>query len=161
MQKYKKLLLLFLALMLPVCIFLFLKIFGKNQFSVPPLYTDVLPENLDECDLAITLPYRIPETVQDSLSLSKNNMTLIHFGILESVEHNNLTRVKDEHAHRVGFIMLPDEAVELKRCVFFLADENDVVLVDSEGTIRGQYVSSDRDEIDRLQMELSILFNEY
>ncbi len=161
MGKYKKVLLLFLALMLPVCIFLFLRIFGKNEFSVPPLYTEVLPENAGECDIAIALPYRIPKAVQDSLLLSKNKMTLIHFGVLESVEHNNLNRVKEEHGHRVGFIMLPDAAARLKSCVFFLAGKNDLVLVDNEGTIRGQYISSDRDEIDRLLMELTILFNEY
>ncbi len=161
MAKYKKVILLLLALLLPVCIFLFLKIFGKNQFSVAPLFTDVLPENASECALAIALPYRVPNDVRDSLSLSKNKMTLIHFGTLEPNEHNNLNRVKDEHAQKVGFVMMPDAAVQLKNCVFFLADDNDLVLVDSEGSIRGQYVSSDREEIDRLQMELSILFNEY
>ena len=161
MAKYKKVILLLVALLLPVCIFLFLKIFGKNQFSVPPLFTDVLPENADECAVAIALPYRVPQGVRDSLSLLKNKMTLIHFGTLEPNEHNNLNRVRDEHAQRVGFIMLSDAVAELKRCVFFLANDNDLVLVDSEGTIRGQYVSSDREDIDRLQMELSILFNEY
>ena len=161
MAKYKKAILLILALLLPVCIFLFLKVFGKNKFSVDPLFTNVLPENAGECDIAIALPYRVPEVVQDSLSLSKNAMTLIHFGTLEPSEHNNLKRVKDQHAQGVGFIMLPEAAVILKRCVFFLADDNDLVLVDSDGTIRGQYVSADRDEIDRLQTELSILFNEY
>jgi hypothetical protein len=161
MTKYKKLILLFLALLLPVCIFLFLKIFGKNQFNVPPMFTDVLPENASECDIAVTLPYKIPALVRDSLSLSRDKMTIIHFGVLDSNEHNYLNSVKEAHRDKVGFIMLPDAAVELKRCVFFLADQNDLVLVDSEGTIRGQYVSSDRDEIDRLKMELSILFNEY
>lgn len=160
MAKYKKVILLLLALLLPVCIFLFLKVFGKNKFSVDPMFSNVLPENAGDCGVAIALPYRVPEVVQDSLSFSKNTMTLIHFGSLEPNEHNNLKRVK-EHSQRLGFIMLPEAAVHLKRCVFFLADDNDLVLVDSEGTIRGQYVSADREEIDRLQMELSILFNEY
>lgn len=161
MAKGKKLILLFLALLLPVCIFLFLKIFGKNQFSVAPLFTDVLPENTSECGVAIALPYQIPKVVQDSLLLSKTRLTLIHFGILESQEHNSFKRIKDEYPDRVGFIMLPDAAIDLRRCVFFLTGKKDLVLVDNEGVIRGQYESTDRDEIDRLRMELTILFNEY
>jgi hypothetical protein len=161
MAKSKKLILLFLALLLPVCIFLFLKIFGRNEFSVQPLYTDVLPENASECGVTIALPYRIPEVVQDSLLLSKTELTLIHFGILESQKHNSFKRIKDEYPDKVGFIMLPDAAVDLRQCVFFLTGEKDLVLVDNEGMLRGQYQSADRDEIDRLRMELTILFNEY
>lgn len=161
MVKYKKVIFLFLALMFPVCIFLFLKIFGKNQFSVPPLFTDVLPENMDECGVAVALPYRIPGSIQDSLSLSNTKMTLIHFGILESDEEKRLERVKGDYGNKFDFILLPDSLLSLKRCAFFLADPNNLVLVDNLGAIRGQYQSTDRDEIDRLRMELSILFNEY
>jgi hypothetical protein len=147
--------------MLPVCIFLFLKIFGKNQFSVPPLFTEVLPENVDECSVAVALPYRVPERIRDSLSLSKEKMSLIHFGRIESNDETNLERVKDDHGSKFDLIPIPDSHSRLKRCVFFLTGDNDLVLVDNQGTIRGQYKSSDRDEIDRLRMELSILFNEY
>jgi hypothetical protein len=161
MTKYKKVILLFLALMLPVCIFLFLKIFGKNQFDVPALFTDVRPENLDECGVAVALPYHVPDSVLNSLSLSREKLTLIHFGMMELNEENNLQSVKDDQGRRLKFMLLPDSLVSLKRCVFFLNDPNDLVLVDSLGTIRGQYQSTHRDEIDRLRMELSILFDEY
>lgn len=161
MTKYRKVIFLFLALMLPVCIFLFLKIFGKNQFSVPPLFIEVLPENMDECGVAVALPYRVPERIRDSLSLPKEKMSLVHFGRLKSNDDTNLERVKDDHKSKFSLIAVPDSLSRLKRCVFFLTGDNDLVLVDNEGTIRGQYKSSDRDEIDRLRMELSILFNEY
>jgi hypothetical protein len=161
MTKYKKVIFLFLALMLPVCIFLFLKIFGKNEFAVPPLFTEALPENINECGVAVALPYRVPERIRDSLSLPKQKMSLIHFGPLESNDETNLRRVKDNDANKFDLIALPDSLSRLKRCVFFLTGDNDLVLVDNQGIIRGQYKSSERGEIDRLQMELSILFKEY
>jgi hypothetical protein len=161
MTKYKKVILLFLALMLPVCIFLFLKVFGKNQFNVPALFTDVPPESMDECGVAVVLPYHVPDSVLNSLSLSKEKLTLIHFGIMESKEEKNLQSVKDDQGSKLKFVLLPDSLVSLKQCVFFLDDPDDLVLVDSLGTIRGQYQSTQRDEIDRLRMELSILFDEY
>ena len=45
----KKTLFLFLALVLPIGIFLFLKFFGRNEFSVEPLYTRVYPEVTEGC----------------------------------------------------------------------------------------------------------------
>jgi hypothetical protein len=47
----------------------------------------------------------------------------------------------------------------LKDCVFLLHDPYDIVLFDKQGFIRGQYYSGDRDEIDRLILELSIILN--
>lgn len=161
MTKYRKVIFLFLALMLPVCIFLFLKIFGKNQFSVPPLFTEVLPENTDDCRVAIALPYRVSEDIRDSLSLPKEKMSLIYFGSPESNDDTNLGRVMDDHKNKFDLIALPDSLSRLRRCVFFMTGDDDLVLVDHQGTIRGQYKSSDREEIDRLRMELSILLNEY
>ncbi len=159
----KKIVLLFLALLFPACVFVFLKFFGKNEFNVQPLYADAYPEGVGECGVTITLPYHIPDSVISSLQLSADSLTLIHFGKLNTESENQLSRVKKEHGMDVKFNFLDDQknAVTLKNCVFFLKDPYNLVLVDNEGIIRGQYISNDRDEIDRLLMELSILFKRY
>jgi hypothetical protein len=53
------------------------------------------------------------------------------------------------------------ENEKLKRCVFFLSDVQDLVLVDATGVIRGQYLSTDRDEMDRLITEIAIILKRY
>jgi hypothetical protein len=158
MEKYKKVIVLFLALLFPVCIFLFLKLFGKNEFAVPPLYSDVYPDNLEACGVTVELPYRIPDSVRNWLSLPKERLTLIYFG---SGEEKNLDNVTRENRSKLEFKQLSDTLQRLKNCIFFLEDPKDLTLVEGDGTIRGQYDTGDRDEIDRLRMELSILFKEY
>lgn len=161
MAKYKKVIFLFLALFFPVCIFLFLKFFGKNEFDVPALYNDAYPENISDCGIAIALPYRIPDSVQSALVLSQERMTLIHFGTMSPNEEKIVDRIKQEHGGKVLVKYLSDTLTRTKECVFFLKEPNDLVLVDRQGAIRGQYESANREEIDRLRMELSILFEEY
>lgn len=160
MAKYKKMIFLFLALLFPVCIFLFLKFFGKNEFAVQPLYTEVYPENMTGCGVTVALPYRVPDSVKASLDLSKELMSLIHFGPLSAEAKKSLEKVMADE-NRIELKLIPDSLSQLKNCIFFLKDPNDLVLVDSGGTIMGQYISDDRDEIDRLRTELSIIFKDY
>jgi hypothetical protein len=161
MPKYKKIMLLFLALLFPVLIFLFLKFFGKNEFTVPPLYIVEYPENMNECGVTVELPYRIADSVRTSLTRSAENFTLIYFGELNSASSKNMDKVTEQYKNKIAFEILPDSLSRIKDCVFFLRHPNDLVLVDNHGTIRGHYISGDRDEIDRLRMELSILLKEY
>ena len=162
-MNFKKAILLFLALLFPACIFVFLKFFGKNEFIVPPLYTDAYPDGMKECGVSITLPYHIPEHVKSSLLLSQDSLVLIHFGELTTDSQNQLDRLSNEFgkAIKLQFIPASDSAMHLKKCVFFLKDRYDLVLVDRAGLIRGEYISDDREEVDRLLMELAILFKKY
>ncbi len=91
----KKSILLFLALLFPACVFVFLKFFGKNEFIVPPLYTDEYPDGMKECGVSITLPYHIPEHVKSSLLFSQDSLVLVHFGELSTDSEKQLeTSVK-------------------------------------------------------------------
>ena len=159
----KKSILLFLALLFPACIFVFLKFFGKNEFVVPPLYTEGYPDGMKECGVSITLPYHIPEPVKLSLLLSQDSLVLVHFGELTPDSQNQLERVSNEYgkAIKLQHMRASDSTMYLKKCVFFLKDRYDLVLVDRAGIIRGEYVSHDREEVDRLLMELAILFKKY
>jgi hypothetical protein len=162
-MKLKKIFFLFFALLLPICIFLFLRIFGKNEFVVDPLYDDVYPQGIQECGIEITLPYRIPDSVRAELKLQEKSFTLIYVGELTSDSEKQLNRVRKVHGNEVKLEILPssDNSLRMKRCIFFLQDPYDLVLVNPAGIIHGQYVSTDREEIDRLLTELTILFKRY
>jgi hypothetical protein len=162
-MNFKKAILLFLALLFPACIFVFLKFFGRNEFTVQPLYVDSYPEGTKECGISVTLPYHIPEQVKSSLFVSSDSLILVHFGELTQDDEKQLERVSNEYGKGIKLQLMDvsDSAANLKKCVFFTDDPYDLVLVDHAGLIRGQYISDDREEVDRLLMELAILFKKY
>jgi hypothetical protein len=73
-----------------------------------------------------------------------------------------LSRVFDQFSSDpVNIIKIDDSATKggksLKSCVLLLSSPNDIVLFNNQGIIYGQYSSDDRDEIDRLIIELAII----
>jgi len=158
----KKALFLFLALLLPVFVFLFLKMFGKNEFAVPPLYTEIYPEVPAGCAPVNTLPYRIADSVKTQLPFGNDSLVLVTFGKLTTEAKNQMKRIQEKFpADRVAFTQLGDTLNTWKTCVFFLKPPFDQVLVDRTGLIRGQYTAADLDEADRLITELTIILKKY
>ena len=159
-----KALFLFLALLLPVSIFIFLKIFGKNEFNVEPLFANSPPPTSNECQ-TISLPYYLDDSIKSLLPFGNDSLVVIVFdGKGDSDSMNQLTRLEGEITKLpVGFLTLPgsDRHLFWKRCLFFLHEPQDVVTVDAKGRIRGQYTSSDREDIDRLLTELTIILKRY
>jgi hypothetical protein len=155
-MKAKQGILLFLALLLPICVFIFLKIFGKNEFEVPPMFANGLPSATAGCPDQPSLPYRIPNNISERLELNKDSLACIYFS-----QAKNLDRVKDEYMNFPLQIISGDNFLAERKCIFLLVEPFDIVLVDKKGRIRGQYDSSDRDEIDRLITELAIIFKKY
>jgi len=163
-MKQRKSIFLFLALILPICIFLFLKFFGKNEFAVQPLYVDVYPEVQEGCAAANMLPYYIPDSIRVQLPLKKDSLVIVLFGTLNNESWNQMQRVKEEITHDpVKLLPVPssDRALFWMTCIFFLKQPYDLVLVDRRGAIRGQYVSGDREQVDRLLTELTIILKKY
>jgi hypothetical protein len=157
----KKALFLFLALLLPVGIFIFLKFFGKNEFDVPAFYQDRAPIAKSECNYAYSFPYRVP----DSLLLAaegeyKKKLYLIHFSDLTS---RMAEEIKDDEIAILPARQLAREndLEKLKRCSLLTPANEDLVLVDGDGKIRGYYESKNREEIDRLLLELEIILKKY
>lgn len=173
----RKGLLLFLALLLPVIIFLFLHFFGKNEFEVPVLYKtqDELPGN---CEIEYSLPYKVNS---DKIDVAGGVVILFSSGLTNEEFDNalfQLTRLQDEFGENAPQIIavkksgeeLPSVEGEIvvgrvdydfeKQCVF-LANANRIVLVDTEGHIRGLYPNASLKEIDRLILELKIIFKQY
>ncbi|HRK54719.1 MAG TPA: hypothetical protein PK185_12445 [Cyclobacteriaceae bacterium] len=173
----RKGLLLFLALLLPVIIFLFLHSFGKNEFEVPILFqtAEELPAN---CGLEASLPYQVQS---DKVDVTEGAIVLFSSGLSNAMFDDalfQLRRVKDEfdvdapeiivvkksndQSPKVEneMVMNAAEYEQEQQCVF-LAGTNQIVLIDAEGHIRGLYSNASLKEIDRLILELKIILNKY
>jgi hypothetical protein len=157
MMNIKKIVILILGLVLPVGIFLFLKFFGENKFEVQPLFQTELPADIKDCgDLSV--PYNIHEEIVAGFHPKENDINVV----LVDNDLATLSRVFDQFSSDpVNIIKIDDSATmdgkSLKSCVLLLSSPNDIVLFNNQGIIYGQYSSDDRDEIDRLIIELSII----
>ena len=69
----KKTIFLILALILPVAIFIFLKLFGRNEFNVPPRYQQEEIAAPANCDFQYPVPYSLPDSVFQELNLNRND----------------------------------------------------------------------------------------
>lgn len=159
-MKPKQVILLSIALLMPVAVFLFLKGFGKNEFTVPPMFTDSSPTLSSACIEEITLPYAIPPAELQGAGIGSDSLSCVSFH--NDKEKDPLSRVKNEYAgYPVRFYQPEQLDAQKKECVFLLQEPFDVALVDRKGRIRGQYNSTRRDEIDRLITEIAIIFKKY
>ena len=195
MKQTTKVIFLVLAFVFPVCIFVFLKLFGRNEFDVPPLYATEPPKQLQGCDYVPSLPYVVPDSIQSGYGLSADSLTVIFFGTLSGEELNQFDRVKEQtvadpvqvlrgtdytslRATTVDVQVTSRDSVRslsaseqaahndivpqsIRRCIFFLDNELNVVMLNRRGVIRGQYSAADREEMDRLLTEITILLKKY
>lgn len=160
----KKIVILFLGLLLPVLIFIFLRTFGKNEFDVPLLHHDGVIEKPSGCDLAYTAPYILDDTVVEKFTEPQiEHLLLVQFGKpikkLRDLlaENGEVTYVNEGE---VDFAS--DERKDfMRRCVLLMPEPSDVILIDNQKRIRGYYDLDDRDELDRLDAELMILLKKY
>lgn len=174
----KKPLLLFLALLLPVTIFLFLHFFGQNEFEIPVYYESSIEQVPTSCQIEYNFPYRVTNT---SLNLDTTAVVFFVRGLSEEqlIESTfQLSRLVDEFGEAVPQILLvnqqTDEMVNavkmtlldsasyiIEKDCLFIAGDNQIVLVDGEKRIRGYYANATLKEVDRLILELKILFKDY
>lgn len=174
----KKSILLFLALLLPVSIFLFLHFFGKNEFEIPVYYQG----HSDDFPAICNIDYQFPYKVNDS-SIQFSGTVVIFFasGLSEEVLRESifqlgrlddafgtrspqliiLIKETDQFAQLAGAITFDSSLYSLEQKCIFLAGTNPLVLVDSDKQIRGLYPGTSLKEVDRLILELKILFKDY
>ena len=163
-MKGKKILLLSLALLLPACIFIFLKIFGENQFDVPPLHQEKIDAPLN-CTLTYSVPYALPDTIMEAIKSGSNApLYIVDFSKIET----NLTRVREQFSEeQVNITQVlslrynEKEQNFVKDCIVLLSAPATLALIDSQAGIRGYYNGSEREEIDRLIVELNIILKKY
>jgi len=176
----KKSLFLFLALLLPIIVFVFLKFFGKNEFGVKPLFQDAIDAPAACASFAYTAPYTISDSTLQRLNWnSTDSVTLIIFDDKNPEnrikKHGQIERIiREFETERLNILCLIDsgeskwlsniqerlkvKVVELsaerlaktKSCVFLLNESDNAVIVDSKKGIRGQYNLHDLEDADRL-----------
>ena len=164
-MKGKKLIFLVLALLFPVTIFIFLKLFGRNEFQVPVRFTNAMPEMPADCDYDYSAPYLIADSVmkvfqgngRDSLYVfSLDDKHAEAMGRITAEFGDDAVQVIDGEDAKAKF-----DASFLRRCVLLMRGDAAVALVDHGRRIRGYYDAKDREEVDRLIVEMKIILKQY
>lgn len=163
-MKAKKLVILFFALLFPGLIFLFLKLFGDNEFDVPVLHQQGRIDSQPGCDFAYTTPYRIADSVMNRLRTNgTDSLYVLYFDSGNPTASERIERAFSGQPVRLipaGEGVAVDTAF-LKNCVLLMDDGVSITLVDHLNRIRGYYDGSDRDEVDRLMAEIKIILKQY
>lgn len=164
MNNAKKILYLFLALLLPALIFVFLKYAGRNEFNIPVYYIKGVEVPPTDCTQTYGVPYLVPDL---PWNFSQHAANVLVFPA-EGFDVQRLKkRIDDEFG--TGAVRMVDGAVGMssdsiqlvKNCIFLLNDPSHSVLIDQEDRIRGYYDLRLREEEDRLRVELKILLKKY
>jgi hypothetical protein len=154
----RKILFLSLALLLPVIVFIFLKMFGRNQFDIPVYHKDSVA-SIAGCEKAFVAPYVIADSIASEIGWQGNEATLISFAEIPS---EGLMRLKEDfEPSRLQIVSINEAEFARLKCVFLVSEKYNAVLVDSKMQIRGYYQLTTREEADRLLMEISILLKDY
>jgi hypothetical protein len=182
----RKPILLFLALVLPVAVFVFLKFFGKNEFAVPVLFEDGIATPVGCESFRYDVPYSIPDTILAKFSWGSNDsISLVVFSGTTNAEQQEqsiqLNRIFTEFpSDNFKIVFLSENVMSEKTklenerlmmvnwqlssarsCAFLLKPTDNTVLLDSKKRIRGQYNTANREDVDRLIMEIKIMLKKY
>lgn len=143
-MKSIKYLFLFIVLGLPICIFLFLKIFGQNRFQeIPVFYQDNKNDFPSECE-SLELPHQIPAfsvVDQDSSLLTddylRGNFTIVSFYWLSGPKMDHLYN----HMVRIGNMFDSEKRV---RILWFTLDPERDTIERLSAYVKDSGVSSDK-----------------
>lgn len=164
-MKRKKAVFLISALILPVAIFLFLKIFGRNEFQVAPLHQQGSMEAPANCPYQYETPYRVADSLIAKLRLGNSDSLFVLY--FDPALATPLKRVSVEYGDAPVKVVPPSSLPTdvdrqwLQDCILLLHPPASVALLDHLHRIRGYYDGRDRDEIDRLLVEIDIILKHY
>jgi len=164
-MKGKKLVFLMLALLAPVTIFIFLKLFGRNEFHVPVLHEERLPGIAASCDFDYHLPYRIADSVITAFDVNRDDSVYVFSFKREHADAVN--RINTEFRNDPVRVIGPEQAGELfephvlQQCILLMHPDTAVAIVDNQNRLRGYYDGGDRDEVDRMIVEIKIMLKQY
>jgi len=175
----KKYIFLFLLLAIPGLVFVFLKKFGKNEFNVPVYFETGLKSD-SICNVSFNGAYHVHDSILQKIDFQKT--TVLHVVVVYPFVKDNLSevmRIKSKYLEdsvEVRVISgvpdypkadIPITFLDFKDfgnitwCYLRVAEPWSVVVLDKKNQIRGYYDGSRRDEMDRLDLELSILLKKY
>jgi protein SCO1/2 len=154
---------LFLGLLFPLLISLFLRYFGKNEFNIPVYFKNGVDSLKSNCAFNYSKPYVLPDSV---FTFFKNDKHLAMVITLDSSAEadKNFKRLNSEVGSTdFKFVSLTGDSLnhQLASCILFLNKPWTTVLVDKENKIRGYYAPNTLEEADRLIVEMKILLKQY
>lgn len=156
----RKFIYLFLALLLPGLIFVFLRKFGKNEFNIPVYYETGVTDAPAACGTYPT-PYRVADSILQVIQ-EESRPILVAADTSAEVKRN-LVRLKSELNNSFS-VVFPESNTRWASwldCAFLLQKPWTAVLIDKQGQIRGYYSPASREEADRLLVEIRILLKQY
>ncbi|MGL1885668.1 MAG: hypothetical protein OCD76_04060 [Reichenbachiella sp.] len=188
-MKIAKGIFLFLILLFPVLIYLFLQGFGDNQFNIPVYYQSGLDTTIVECGAIKTFGQYTVDKMSVDEPREDGVVLYDMFGLLTKGDvytRNNLLSYleKFKRDSRVNLLTVNSDSSRMKklthynylferelsgtvlnefaRCGLVLNGDvvNQIVLVDSKRRIRGYFDPRELEEIDRLNTEVYILLEE-
>jgi hypothetical protein len=163
----RKFIYLFLALLFPGLIFLFLKQFGKNEFALPTYYQHAADSLNTICGTHYAQPYQLSDSVLQKAGWEGRPASLFVFQkeAMASKEFKRILEAVDQKEFQVLEVDLQKMgeplAARWSSCVFMVHAPRNAVMVDGEKKIRGYYVIGSREETDRMIMEIEILLKKY
>lgn len=167
MQKYIKAGMLTLVLALPAFIVLFLHSFGENHFELPYYVPAVDSTGKVIFDGKDTVFYQVRLKNQDSIRAvaffdpSGNVILNQHFSRVQKLLNNeiSLELVKGDSATLVDTYKLSNlKNAKTKQTIPY---NEQFVLIDKQGYIRGFYDGKDEKEVERLITEINVLLDIY
>jgi hypothetical protein len=156
-----KRLILVLALVLPIGIFIFLRYFGKNEFTIPVYYEQGVEINQSDCNRNYSVPYIVADSVLRKIGWQNKPLLIVTDSL--QINSSAFVRLIDEFKQKVE-IKLPGNGNEFQSiylCDLLMQAPWTVVLIDEQRRIRGYYAPNSREEIDRLKTEMDILLKNY
>jgi len=181
MEKIVRYFTLSLLLIIPIAVFLFLKNFGENHFKVPVYYqSGTMIEGCiqtgEQHKVAINALY---STEKESIFLcylpQHVEGTAFYDGldrIKTKWQNINVIGVVDSNLNTIDVgttLTVNQELLDIVNCQFVLGQDkkldtipiNQIILIDHKLRIRGYYQGEILEEIDRLDVEIDILYKEY
>ncbi len=181
-MKGKQLIILSLAFILPISIFIFLKTLGKNEFAVEPFHQEGVITVSAECGPDYKTPYTVPSAVLKDLLWDENDSLSLYMLVdkdqvlAEVVRRLAATNTPNELSMSTltvdsakvreiaGVTKLVRDVVSLEQisdCFFIMEKNKNAILLDNKRRVRGYYNVSDREEVDRLAVEITIILKKY
>ena len=167
----KKAVYLFIALLLPSSVFVFLKLTGKNQFDIPIYYEHGKDSLNSICGSDYSKPYFIADSVLARLAWVEKECSVVTLGQVNARELKRLNEIFAPNDYSIyaineplsgkGTNLSPASFDRWRKCVFVAKEKVTIVLVDKQKRIRGYYTVGSREEMDRLIVEMKILLKKY
>jgi len=158
MNLFRKGFILLFALLFPVIIFLFLKLFGENEYKLSIYESTCL--NVIEDSITDTLLNSSNIKILDIRKNHDNKLIDNYIKKLDIDDKIGVITLSDQLRNlNWETLILDKETIDnLSICVedkYF--DQSFILLLDKYNTVRGYFYSTDRSEIERLAVEIDIL----